>query len=181
MAISYRSVPTEQRLQAMRAAALVAVTLLGLFAGRAHGQQAGQAPAGDPTVVIARTVHPRIAYRALPAQENPIRTEATTFPGQVFHGTLDQSLAPLIGDAELGQHGSTGLSPAAATGALTGMLVPTDSFGASGNNGLLGPSAATPVGPTASVGGAVTHATSGIADLVTGSVMQALAPQGNGR
>lgn len=163
-----------------RAAALGLATMFVTFAGAAQGQQAGPA-SEDPTVVVARTVHPRIAYRALPAQENPIRTEATTFPGQVFHGTLDRSLAPLIGDAELGQHGSSGLSPSAATGALTGLLVPTESLGASGNNGLLGPSATAPMGPTASVGGAVTNATAGIADLVTGSVMQALAPQGNGR
>ncbi|MGN7917958.1 hypothetical protein [Lysobacter sp. 22409] len=174
-AISCRFSQTSQP-AAARAAALGLATMFVMFAGAAQGQQAGPA-SEDPTVVIARTVHPRIAYRALPAQENPIRTVATTFPGQVFHGTLDRSLAPLIGDAELGQHGSSGLSPSAATGALTGLLVPTESLGA----GLLGPSATAPMGPTASVGGAVTNATAGIADLVTGSVMQALAPQGNGR
>lgn len=134
----------------------------------------------DTNIVIARTVHPRIAYRALPAQDNPVHTQATAFSGQVFHGTLERSLSPLLGDAELDQHGSTGLSPLLAGNTLNGLLVPVS--GAA--NPMLGPSASTaPMGPTASVGGAVTAATAGLGDRITGSVMQALAPQlqGSGR
>ncbi|MEH6418251.1 hypothetical protein [Pseudomonas sp. CGJS7] len=161
---------------------LAAVCAAGLSTGELRAQSPEPSEPADPSIVIARTVHPRIAYRALPAQDNPVRTEATAFPGRVFHGTLERSLAPVLGDAELDQHGSSGLSPTAATQALTGLLVPT--AGNTGAGAMLGPSAsAPPMGPTASVGGAVTAATAGIGDLITGSVMQALAPQnpGSGR
>lgn len=172
-------------LQRVVSAALpCAVAAVFAVAGQVHAQDAapGATPINDasedPSVVIARTVHPRIAYRALPAQDNPVRTQATTFPAQIFHGTLERSLAPLIGDAELDQHGSAGLSPTTATQALTGLLVPADAMGAANPNAMLGGSAsAPPMGPTMSVGGAVKSATAGIGDLVTGSVMQALAPQ----
>lgn len=163
----------------------LALACAGAAWGLAAGTVRAQAPADehrDTTVVVARTVHPRIAYRALPAQDNPIHTEATTFPGQVFHGTLDRSLSPLVDDAELGQHGSTGLSPMAATRQLSDLLVPADAIGGPpGQRSMLGASSAPPMGPTASVGGAVTSATAGLGDLITGSVMQALSPQGNGR
>ncbi|QWF17259.1 hypothetical protein [Lysobacter capsici] len=166
--------------RAISAALPRAVAALFAFAGQVHAQDAAPNanPSEDPSVVIARTVHPRIAYRALPAQDNPVRTQATTFPAQIFHGTLERSLAPLIGDAELDQHGSAGLSPATAAQALTGLLVPADAMGAANPKAMLGGSAAAPpMGPTMSVGGAVKSATAGIGDLVTGSVMQALAPQ----
>lgn len=165
----------------LRALSVAAVCMPAGFSPAAMAQDRDSGEQ-DTTIVIARTVHPRIAYRALPAQDNPVHTQATAFPGQVFHGTLDRSLSPLLGDAELDQHGSTGLSPLLAgnTNTLNGLLVPVG--GAA--NPMLGPSASTaPMGPTASVGGAVTAATAGLGDRITGSVMQALAPQlqGSGR
>ena len=128
----------------------------------------------DPSVIVARTVYPRIAYRALPAQDNPVRTAATTFPAQVFHATLDRSLAPLLDDAALGQHGSGGVGIGAATGALTGLLAPGAGLGA--GNAFGGPATTAPLGASASVGGAVIGATAGLGDTITGAVMQAVMP-----
>ncbi|ROU08689.1 hypothetical protein [Lysobacter enzymogenes] len=173
-----QSVPRVAQVRAARcrrrAAALAALFL----AVALPGVRAAE-PGADTTVVIARTVHPRIAYRALPAQDNPVRTEATTFPGQVFHATLSRSLAPLD-DAALGQHGSGGLGVAAAAEAASAMLVPAAATGAGAS--LAGPGASVPLGASASVGGAVVGATAGLGDTLTGAVMQALAPPpGSGR
>lgn len=159
-----------------------ALTLAALaFAALAAAPAARAAePGADTSVVIARTVHPRIAYRALPAQDNPVRTEATTFPGQVFHATLDRSLTPLLDDGALGQHGSGGLGVAVAADAATALLVPAAGVGA--GNALGGPAAAAPLGASASVGGAVVGATANLGNTITGAVMQALAPpSGSGR
>jgi len=161
--LSRRCVP------AFAALALAAAALPG-----AQAAEPGAPPGVDPSVVVARTVYPRIAYRALPAQDNPVRTEATTFPGQVFHATLDRSLAPLLDDAALGQHGSGGLGVGAATGALTGLLAPGAGIGA--GTALGGPAASAPLGASASVGGAVVGATAGLGDTLTGAVMQATMP-----
>ncbi|MEI2432327.1 hypothetical protein RDV84_07095 [Lysobacter yananisis] len=174
----YPSVPRVAAIRAARrhrhASALAALVL----AAALPGVRATE-PGADTTVVIARTVHPRIAYRALPAQDNPVRTEATTFPGQVFHATLSRSLAPLD-DAALGQHGSGGLGVAAAADAASAMLVPAAATGAGAT--FAGPGASAPLGASASVGGAVVGATAGLGDTLTGAVMQALAPPpGSGR
>ncbi|ALN60635.1 hypothetical protein GLE_5294 [Lysobacter enzymogenes] len=180
----YPSVPRVAAIRAARrhrhASALAALVLAAALPGvRAAGPGADPTPGADTTVVIARTVHPRIAYRALPAQDNPVRTEATTFPGQVFHATLSRSLAPLD-DAALGQHGSGGLGVAAAADAASAMLVPAAATGAGAT--FAGPGASAPLGASASVGGAVVGATAGLGDTLTGAVMQALAPPpGSGR
>ena len=149
----------------------------------------GAASAGtakDPTVVIARTVQPRVAYRGVPLEENPIHSEATTFPGLVFHGTMDSVLGELV-EGELGQHGSAGVMAGAAVESAVGR-------GLSGLTGgtLLGAGAgagsAPSLGPGASAGGAVGgvgtavgNATSNIGSLVTNTVMQAVGTtQGGG-
>ena len=153
------------------------------------GGSDGAASAGtatDPTVVIARTVQPRVAYRGVPLEENPIHSEATTFPGLVFHGTMDSVLGELV-EGELGQHGSAGVMAGAAVESAVGR-------GLSGLTGgtLLGAGAgagsAPSLGPGASAGGAVGgvgtavgNATSNIGSLVTNTVMQAVGnTQGGG-
>ncbi|QQP94823.1 hypothetical protein [Lysobacter enzymogenes] len=169
-------------LPALRAATVGAVALhrralacaaLAIAVAAAPGAHAAE-PGPDPSVIVARTVYPRIAYRALPVQDNPVRTEATTFPGRVFHATLDRSLAPLLDDAALGQHGSGGIGVAAAAGAVTGLLVPSAGVGA--GNAFGGPAASAPLGASASVGGAVIGATAGLGDTISGAVMQAAMP-----
>ncbi len=79
--------------------------------------------AKDPTVIIARTVQPRIAYRGVPLEDNPIHSEATTFPGIVFHGTMGSLMGELV-EEELGQHGSAGVMAGAAVQSTVGRALP---------------------------------------------------------
>lgn len=162
---------------------LIATLLLATAAVDARAQQ-GAGSDKDPTVVIARTVHPRVAYRGIPLEENPVQTEATTFPGTVFHGAMDSMIGELV-DGELGQRGSAGIATgdavqSALDNGLSG-LAPGALLGAGSASG--GPAR----GPGASVGGAVSgvgsavgSATSNIGSLVTNSVMQAVGKAGDG-
>lgn len=147
---------------------------LGLALGVAVPARAelGGAQPGDPTVVITRTVHPRIATRAVPKDELPIHAQATTFPQSVFQSTLATSLMPLVGDEALGETGSAGVVTDAlgraglGTGA-TGLLGATPLGRGAGAGG-------TPLGAGASIGGAVGRATGGLAPTITGAVQAAV-------
>lgn len=171
MPVDGESTMSERRLHRLPLAVALAALVVG--AGLpAAAQQHGGAQAGDPTVVITRTVHPRIAIRAVPKDELPIHAEATTFPQSVFQSTLATSLAPLVGDEALGETGSAGLVTEALDRAGLGV-------GASGVLGALplgraGNAGATPLGAGATIGGAVGRATGGLGDRVGGAVMQAL-------
>lgn len=157
---------------AVLSCALMALAWYGSVASaqQAPAPQESGAGAADPTMIVARTVQPRIAYRGIPTEDNPVRVRATMFPAQIFHGTLNGSLDRLLGDGELDQRGSSGLALNAAAQGLTSPAL--------GGNALLGPSASggPPIGPSVSVGGAVGAATAGLDDLITHSVMQAVAP-----
>lgn len=155
----------------MTLAAVLATLAMGMGTP-AGAQQHGGVQAGDPTVVITRTVHPRIAVRAVPKDELPIHAEATTFPQSVFQSTLATSLAPLVGDDALGETGSGGIVIDALGRAGLG----------SGSTGVFGAlplgrattTGATPLGAGASIGGAVGRATGGLGDRIGGAVMQAV-------
>lgn len=131
-----------------------------------------QALPEDTVMVITRTVNPRTAYRGVPLEANPVRTQATTFPGRIFNNTLNNTLGQLLGDDDLDQRGSAGLNTGAgAVPALTGassMLAASPALGGQAASG------GTSIGPSASVGGAIGAATGGISNMVTGSVMQAV-------
>lgn len=136
---------------------------------------------GDPGVVVTRTVNPRIAYRGVPVEDMPVAARATTFPARVFHGTLGHAFEQLAGDELLAQHGTAGLA-AGIGGDLTapGMLPQATT--------LVGADAQAagrvPMGPGASIGGAVSGVTGGLADRVGGGVLQVVVPaaslQGDG-
>lgn len=120
---------------------------------------AGQA---DPTVVITRTVHPRVAYRSVAKADNPVATEATVFPGQVFHGTLGLALGGLVDDGALDQRGSAGAAIGqTVNAALSAALAPL------AGNAVGGRLSA---GPSAAAGGA----TVALGGLIRSSVMQAV-------
>lgn len=141
-----------------------------LLAPAAFAQQA--APEEDPGFVVVRTVMPRIAYRGVPTEDNPIHTRATVFPARVFHSTLDTALGDALGDGELGAAtGSSGI----VMRATRGMLVPEAPNGA-GGMGLTGASAGggAPLGMGASVGGSVRGATEGLGNTITGALNNAL-------
>ena len=66
-----------------------------LAAATAAAQQMPVADAdryGDQTLALVRQVQPRVAYVPVPARDNPVRAQAITFPGEVFHSTLDRTL-----------------------------------------------------------------------------------------
>ena len=129
-----------------------AAVLVLLTPGLAAQEISGAAPA-DPSMVIARTVEPRIAYRGIPIQQNPIHTEATLFPSRAFDAAIDGTLGELLGDDALGARGSAGVhSGAAVVSAITGELGP---LGGAGSFGLGQSAGASPVSPGAGVGGAV--------------------------
>lgn len=141
-----------------------------LLAPIAFAQQA--APEQDPGFVIARTVNPRIAYRGIPTEDNPVKVRATVFPAQIFHGTLGNALGDALGDNELnGATGSGGL----VLKATRDMLGPQTPLGGAGM-GMAGVSAngGAPLGMGASVGGSVRGATEGLSGTITGALSNAM-------
>jgi hypothetical protein len=122
----------------------------------------------DPTLVLTRTVQPRIAYRALPPDQNPVAASVSTFPARVFQASLETATSA-IGDQLLGDTFGQP-DPAAGErhepGAL-GLALPL-MFG-SGREAT----SRAPIGPGASVRGVVSGATSGLAGLIGGAVGQA--------
>lgn len=119
----------------------------------------------DQTLVVARSVMPRVAYRGLEPRENPVRVEATTFPGGIFHRALDGLVGDLADDGALQDTAAPG-GPAAihattspVAGALTGGPLPAG-----------GGRAAAPAGMGARIGGSVGQATGAIGAAVTGAL-----------
>lgn len=158
--------------------AIIAAVLCAL----APGVQAQQAGNGSPTidhiVVVVRTVQPRIAYRGIPLHDNPVRVQATTFPGRVFHQTLDASMEQLVGNGELAQFGSSGIgSGGAVHRALAGGLP------SAGNPVMLGgaaSAAATPLGGGAIAGDTMSAATRGLGSLIQSSLPPILGTSSGG-
>jgi hypothetical protein len=123
--------------------------------------------ATDPKLVIARTVEPRIAYRGVPREDNPIRSQATTFPSSVFHGAIGGIVDELAEDGALAERG-------AANGALLAIAPVLESNPSDAALGTQSAGAAmVPLGPAdpTSLGGTMR----GVAHTVTG----ALAPMLN--
>jgi hypothetical protein len=113
--------------------------------------------AADETWVAARDVMPRVAYRALEPHANPVRVEATVFPGRVFHGAIGDVVGRLAGDQELDESAAlvpSGQVPPAEPGAPRSMA-PIAGLGGAGSDMGRRPGGA-------SIGGAVLRATSGL-------------------
>lgn len=159
------------------AARTLGAVLIVFAAGAAQAQETGgSAGSDDPGVVVTRKVQPRIAYRGVPLEDNPVHAKATTFPAQVFHetfdGMFDGMAGQLVGDELLGQHGSAGLAGHVGE-ALTGAgLVPATTMLGPAVQGGVG---RVPIGPGATVAGAVGGATAGLGDRI-GGVLGAVAP-----
>ncbi len=120
---------------------------------------------GDQTLPLIRQVQPRIAYLSVPAVDNPIRAEAITFPGEVFHRTLDQTLTA-VGDDLLGERASAGvangLAPVSALPAAMGRLAqPMQAMAGRDGNAM---------GATSSIGSAVNSATRDLGGTITRSL-----------
>jgi hypothetical protein len=129
----------------------------------AGGKEPEARPAtADQTLVLARDVMPRIAYRGLEPSQNPVKVEALMVPGRVFHGTLDGVLGTLVDEDVLGDTAPTGLADASTWPAAARLGM--DPAEARGNAPM-----AAGAGPTAGagIGSAVMRATSGLSDAIT--------------
>lgn len=137
--------------------------LLGLVATSAFAQQA--ANPGD--IIVERDVTPRIAYRHVPKDQDPVLARATTFPANSF----DPMMATLVSDADLtNAHGSSGVAPggvlgqagvAAAVQVLTGTLA-----GPSITRGVTGAAAPTAGG----IGGMISTTVTGAVQPLTSAL-----------
>ena len=175
-----RALPGARRL----AAALAALAL----ASPAWSQQraADGANDQDPAVIVTRTVQPRIAYRGVPLEANPVHARATVFPAKVFHQTLDGVMGRLVGDDALGQTGSAGVAQLAIHPALFG----TPTLLGTGN-GAGGSAVGLPGGPVGAgiaggamggAAGAIGRATGNLGGTITGAISGAMAlPPGSSR
>lgn len=167
-----RSAPTRPITRRLMLPALCC--LIGLPAFPAAAQDAGRED--DPSIVVMRTVHPRIAYRGIPLDDHPIKSEATTFPGNVFRGVVDGVIASVVGDDALGERGAAGSATGALVPLLERSIAPLGSTpaGHAGGN--------TPLGASAAGAGAIGGATRDLGSHVTGALAPVLGPgkQGGG-
>jgi hypothetical protein len=160
-------------------ATLVAFAPLAVLAWPAQAQDADTSAQGrgdsDPVFVVSRTVHPRIAYKGLEAQQNPVHTQATTFPARIFHGTLGTTMGELT-DAALTDLASAGVATGTDTAGMAGAPAQGAWPGHGGvRAGMAGGNAGqaagqAPVGAMGSAvggaGGAVRNATGAIGSLL---------------
>lgn len=155
-----------------RRAVMAAMALLCASAPAVHAQHGGgEGQGSDHSLVVVRTVQPRIAYRGFAPTDNPVRVQATTFPGRVFHATLDAGMTQLVGDGDLTVVGSAGIDSAAGHRPLPPLQ-------AIHINRALPPGAgspgSSPLGAGAAPGGAVSAATGGVGNLMQGRLLPAL-------
>lgn len=158
---------------ACRRAAIIALALWTVAPGVQALQGSGDDQGPDHVLVVARTVQPRIAYRGIPLEDHPVHSQATVFPGGVFHRTLDASMERLVGDAELSQLGSLGIERGVGPALTMGRLGLVDP-------GLFVGGAAGATTPLRSgAGGAVSAATRGLGSMIQGSMLQDSMIQGS--
>jgi hypothetical protein len=156
MPASHGHLPLPRPARAALAATLAAACAAFMPCG-VHAQQVSNP--GD--IVLEREVAPRDAFVAVPRNQEPVLSSATTFPANTFNPTMAQ----LASDADLtNARGSSGLS-AAGTLAGTGMQAVTRilSGNATGNNVALG-------------AGGIGQPGAGIGGTISSSVTGALAP-----
>jgi len=162
---------------------LATVAALCASAPALHAQQVHGSRPGDHVLVVTRTVQPRIAYRGVELADNPVRMQATVFPGRVFHHTVDDSLERLLGDSELVQVGSAGVGGGATIRALLADGLDLRSGQSSGVRAMAadgGAAGMAPMGMAASSGGAVSAATRGLGDTIQSSLVPALGTAAGG-
>lgn len=147
----------------------VHLSILLAFAGTAVASEAPGDGGRDETLVLARSVMPRIAYRGLEPTQNPVKVESTVFPGRVFGATLDGLLGTLVGEDALDERAPAGL--AAMRG--SGDVAPRPGFAPEPRGALPAGGASAPLGAAGGIGGSVMRATSGIADTITAATLRA--------
>lgn len=157
-----RASQTRTRSQTSRRLMPALCCLMCLPALPVHAQEEESADGQDPTIVVTRTVHPRIAYRGIPREDHPVASEATTFPARVFGDAIDVLIGSVVGDGELGQQG--------AAGPMAGMLVPLlDRSTAPLGPTVTGAVGGAPLGMSATTG-AIGGATRNLGSVISGAL-----------
>lgn len=149
------------------------VLLLALVAMPSQAQVADQPneaqdQAQDHVLVISRTVMPRAAYRGLPAEQNPVRSQVAVFPTRAFDQAMDSLMLGLAAsENDLAERPNTALAPvlSQALGVRLDAAV-HGQHGAAGGPGLTG------IGPLGGIGAS----TSGLGGRIDGSVQRAMQP-----
>ncbi|WJF91037.1 hypothetical protein QS306_05130 [Paraburkholderia bonniea] len=133
--------------------------LLGVLALSAAGFASAQQVTNPGDIIVERQITPRIAYRPVPKDQDPVAVRATTFPANTF----DPAIATLVSDTDLtNAHGSNGITPGGALG-NTGLQAVTRLLSGSASGGNVAQ------GVGASGGG-------GLGSTISSSVTGALAP-----
>jgi hypothetical protein len=154
--------PRRRRCRLLAPASLTAALTLATAMAPVQAAEGDPEIAPDPKLVIARTVEPRIAYRGVPREDNPIRSQATTFPSTVFHRAIGGIVDELADDSVLAERGATNGALVAIAPVLESNASDT-AFGAQGAGAAI-----VPLGPAdpASLGGTMR----GVADTVSGAL-----------
>jgi hypothetical protein len=139
------------------AAALMLGVLTGIAAASAYADEPGD-------IIVSREVTPRIAYRPVPVEDDPVQVRVTTFPKSTF----DPLMQNIASDVDLGgARGSAGIAgtTTSAIGAATAAL--GVGMGAQQRGGV--PMGASAQGGTAAIGATVTQTITGaLAPLTSG-------------
>jgi hypothetical protein len=135
------------------------VALAGSACAAAHAQEQTANP-GD--IFVIRDITPRIAYRHVPTDQDPVLVRATTFPANSFNPMM----ATMVSDLDLtNAHGSNGVASGGMLGGSAGMQAVTRMLTGDAAGGVIA---------RGSVGGA--SPVGGIGSTISGSVTNALAP-----
>lgn len=161
-------------------AAVLAAAVVSTFAPAVNAQQTSAPDGKDPGMVVARTVNPRIAYRGLPAAENPVHTRVTLFPLRAFGDVMEGTAGAALADEALGERGSAGLQVGAVVGSALTLGLEAHGLGAAAGSGA----AAGPMGAGAtvgaSVGGAVRSGTAGLTRVLVPALTSGVTASGQG-
>jgi hypothetical protein len=153
----------------LAALAIAPIVVLARPAAAQDADPGAQGPGdADPVFVVSRTVHPRVAYKGLEPQQNPVHTQATMFPGRVFHDTLGAALGELA-DAALTEHASAGVATDAHASGLATSPAQDTWLGARGGLATGQPGQATGTAPVGAMGSAIGGA-GGAVRTATGAI-----------
>ena len=147
-------------------ARLIAALVLGAVMAVAATPVRADEP-GD--LIIERNVTPRIAYRPVPVQQDPVAVRVTTFPSSTFDPLMESIASDIDLGSARGSAGVHGSGNDAALGAATAALGIGSGAQQRGGAplGMGGQGGTTAIGSTVSqtITGALTPVTSGLGNL----------------
>lgn len=152
--------------------AVAVVTALGAAGLVPRIASAQQTPANPGDLIVIRTVTPRIAYRPVPTDQDPVAVRATTFPANTF----DPAMAAIASDVDLtNARGSAGVaagglaeSTTTAAAAAVARVLTGDLNGPGTRGGIGG--VTVPTGAVGGIGGTVSTAITGAISPLVGAL-----------